>query len=169
MQRPSRFVAVDSAVLLALTAGDPEGEGAVDCLISAGFHFLVPETVLHELAEVVQHEKDKVAVSHAKQALINLVNYAFIPSYLSPVEMGIAKIAAERLVREGCLSSAPLGDALVLTEAALNKCQLLLTRSESLLAARCDSLTLALVDADLFAVAPISPAEIVGFFGDSQH
>ena len=163
MLKPRKFAAVDTQVLLRLGAGDEVAQEAVDLLLKSGFFFIVPETVMHELADICQLDPDEDVRTHAHKTLSQITNFGFIPSSISPLEMGVSEQVAQRL-KEKHLGNCELNDALCMTEAAYNNCRILITESEGLLDSDRIKVLVAIAEADLCPLVPLSPAEIVDLF-----
>ncbi len=166
MPAPNRFAAIDTDVLLALTAGDEECQEAIDGLSRAGFYCIVTETQLQELADICHHEGDQSIQTHAGKTLQGITNFGFITPSLTSVQMGVAERVAQKLVE--FMKSEEVNDGLVVAEAAYNGCRILITRRKCLLDCVTETLRLALVDHDLSSVVIASPSELVEYFRASK-
>jgi hypothetical protein len=160
VQTPNKFAALDSDILLALAAGDEECQGAIDGLSRLGFYFIVTETVLQELADIVQKDQDTDKTHCAKTALGQITNWGFLTPPLDAIKMGVAERVAHDLVNK-LMDEGSLNNGLVLAEAAYNGCKLFLTRSKIILVANRDSIQFSLMSADLTPVLVGSPAVMV--------
>lgn len=164
MATPIKFAAIDSSFLLALEAGDEECQGVVDGLGHYGFHFIVTETVLQELGHLVTSGTDAEIKGRAKNAIIQITNWGFLASSLSPNEMGVSLLVANDLIK--LIPGGDINDGLVLAEAAYNKCLFLLTRRAEILGANRKSIQLALIGADLAGLMVVSPPELTKVLED---
>jgi len=84
-----------------------------------------------------------------------------IPLKLLPVEHGIAKAFAERLIRNDLLPENEANDGLLLAEAALAQIPILITRDRHLLGIPSGALAAELNGADLFQIQTIHPRPLL--------
>ncbi len=162
----SRFAALDTSFLLALAAGDGHCEAVVDWLGRINVYALVTPTVLQEISDVELYDPDAENRSKARRVkdCLSLWTFLYIP--LEPVQHGIAKIIASKLIEKGILPDDAENDGLVIAEASIQGCKILVTDRSALLAinsANTDSLRLALLECDVSDVFTISPTEIVEY------
>jgi hypothetical protein len=87
----------------------------------------------------------------------------FLSVPLEPTENGIARIIASRIVEKGILPDENEDDGLVIAEAAIQGCKLLITYRQVLLDAEFDSVQLLLIENDVSDLAIISPDLIVKY------
>jgi predicted nucleic acid-binding protein len=161
------LVAVDTNVLFALA--EPV-DAVVDAVATireriAGVRFVVPPTPLHEVALMALRadtaEKQKVA----QAALTKLRNeWHFEPTNLVPVGHGIVERIADALREHGLIPVEERHDALLLAEAALLDCRILLTSDAHLRGVDFERLTLLLQGFDVAAPVIATPREIVRKF-----
>jgi predicted nucleic acid-binding protein len=157
-------VAVDTNVLLDLAN---KAEPVIDALATLrrrikGVKISVTPTVLHELANLVDYgvtAEIRAAALLAGERLHR--NWRFEPANLSAVEHGIAERIATRLLNRRLLPEAEVHDALILAEAALRGCSILLTSDTHLreMDYRAAALELKACDVEMPVIA--TPREIV--------
>jgi hypothetical protein len=160
---PKRFAALDTGFLLSLAAGDEDCETVVDWLVSHNIYPLVTGTVLQELADIEQNDSDPFNRGNAMQVETNISVWGFLSIPLSPAENGIAKIIASRIVEKGLLPDENEDDGLVVAEAAIQGCSLIITYREVLLDAPFAPLRLLLIEMDVSDLVIISPDLIVKY------
>jgi len=115
---------------------------------------------MQELADIVEYDPDGENKEHAKNALIQITNWMFLPSSLPPLQMGISEQIARELISKFIIEG-ELNDGLVLGEAACNNCRVFLTKNDRLLSANRISIQMCLINADLGGVFIGSPSEWV--------
>lgn len=166
MARNRSLFAVDTNFLLDLAGGS---EPAVDALATIRRRvenpvFLVPPTVIDELAWAAQNwtgEKRNLAI-RALQSLKR--EWGFSPVDLIPVGHGIVEIAAQSLIQAGLLPADERNDSLILAEASLLNCTVLLSADRHLTSIDSKSLVAVLKSKDLCPILVKSPSEIVRQF-----
>ena len=166
MAQSSSPFAVDTNFLLDLAA---RSESALDALATIRRRvsnpvFLVPPTVIDELAWAAQNWTGKrrdLAVT-ALQSLKR--EWGFRPVDLIPVGHGIVEIAADLLIKAGLLPAEERNDSLILAEAALLRCKVLVSSDRHLTDIDSRALTALLVSKDLEPILVRAPAEIVRQF-----
>ena len=151
MRKP-QLVAVDTNVLMRLADGH---EATIDAwrLIKRRLRpaqFLVPPTVLDELASKVLDDPNPLVQSAARHALLNLRSrWQFQPVDFNAVQEAIAANAVRRLRESGLIPYAERNDAFVIAEAAVLECILLVSRDSHLLEVDHEKLALLLHQLDL--------------------
>jgi hypothetical protein len=111
----------------------------------------------HEV--VRQHRR---ARDIAGETLAYISSWGFITPQLDPTENGIAHITAAKLI-EKVIQSEQISDGLVVSEAAFQKCAMLITMRDCLLQASNDALNLGIVECDLSDLFIVSPQIIVDY------
>ena len=165
--RPNRpqLVAVDANVLFDLADGLDNVVEAVSVIrerIQAA-RFLIPPTVQHELAsEVLRGNQQKREA--ARKAIHLSQSWRIVPVNLIAVGHGIAERIAGRIREIGLIPGEEVNDSLVLAEAALLGCSILLTSDEHLRGIDFERLTLELQAFDVTAPIIATPREIARKF-----
>ena len=162
------LIGVDTNVLFDL-ASDVEAvaevAGTIRRLIK-GARFIVPPTALHELALTATRGETEAKRRIARLALARLTaEWRFEPMNLVPVGHGIVDRIADALRERDLIPVAERNDALVLAEAALLGCGILLTSDAHLRGVDFQSLTLLLQGFHVAAPVIATPREIVRKFG----
>lgn len=163
-----RFAALDTSFLLCVAAGDDDCLTVVDWLVQHNIYPVVTGTVLQELADIEINETDPFINSNAVEVLSNLSTWGFLSIPLEPADNGIAKIIANRIVEKGLLPDEHEDDGIVIAEAAIQRCNLMITCRPVLLAAPFDPLRLLLIEMDVSDLAIISPDLIVKYLCEKQ-
>jgi len=158
-----RFAALDTSFLLYLAAGNEDCQTVVDWLVSHNIYPVVTGTVLQELADIEINDPDPFIKANATEAIVNLPTWGFLSIPLEPTDNGIARIIASRIVEKGLLPDENEDDGLVVAEAAIQGCKLLITYRQILLGADYDSLRLLLLENDVSDLAIIEPDLIVKY------
>jgi len=156
---PNKFAALDSNVLLALGAGDDQCAEVIDGLGQFGFFFIVTETALQELSDIIENDPDDESRRHAQNAINNVTNWGFLTPSLTSIQMGVAERVAQDLSGK-IITNGTLNDGLLLAEAAYNGCRMFITLSQPLLSSNRESMQLTLIGFDLCGVAVGAPSEI---------
>ncbi len=165
--RPNRpqLVAVDANVLFDLSDGLDDVVEAL-CVIQERLRearFLIPPTVQHELANwALRGDRHKQEV--ARKAIQLGQTSRIIPANLIAVRHGIAERIAGRIREEGLIPAEEVNDSLVLAEAALLGCSMLLTSDAHLRGIDFERLTMELNAFDVTAPVIATPREIVWKF-----
>ena len=163
MPASKRFAALDTSFLLYLAAGDEDCETVVDWLVSNNIYPLVTGTVLQELADIEQNDPDPFNRGNAREVETNISTWGFLSIPLEPTDNGIAKIIASRIVEKGLLPDENEDDGLVIAEAAIQNCNMLITYRKVLLDAPFDPLRLLLIEMNVSDLAIIPPDLIVKY------
>lgn len=164
----STLVAVDTNFLLDLATPKEKAQDAIEVFRRRvpGIEFLVPPTVLDELAYIAQEGDTAADRALAATALRNLVRvWRFRPLDFIPVGHGIIAAVAQKLRGQHLIPEPEINDSFILAEAALANCTILLTSDEHLRGADPTLLSLALKACDVNAILVRTPAEIVRQFG----
>jgi predicted nucleic acid-binding protein len=167
MARSFTLVAVDTNFLLDLVVPRDKAHEVVEVFYRRvpGVEFVVVPTVIDELDYMTQHGDSpghRVLAASALQKLVRL--WKFRPLDFSPVEHGIIETVARKLRREKLIPEAEINDSLILAEAALANCTVLITSDEHLRSADPMLLGLTLRACDVQAVIVRTPREIVRQF-----
>ena len=161
------LIAVDTNVLFDLAADVETVVDAVETIrrfIKAA-RFVVPPTALHEVALTATRGDTEAKRSIARRVLARLTaEWKFQPMNLVPVGHGIVERIADALRQRDLIPVAERNDSLVLAEAALLGCGILLTSDAHLRGMDFQSLTLLLQGFDVAAPVIATPREIVRKF-----
>lgn len=164
--RPQR-VAVDTNVLLDLANKE---EIVVDAIATVRrrikpVKIVATPTVLHELANLVDCGETLQIRRAARLAAVRMHRtWRFDPLELSPIEHGIAERIATRLRDQGLLPQEEIHDSLILAEAALLSCTILLTSDTHLREIDYRAAALVLKANDVETPVIATPREIVSKF-----
>jgi predicted nucleic acid-binding protein len=165
--RPSRqqLVAVDTNVLFDLANELDDVVDAVSLIKQrlSSAQFLIPPTVQQELASWA-FQSDFYKQEVARKAINICRLWSMVPANFMPVRHGIAERIAEQIRERGLIPPEEVNDSLVLAEAALLECSLLLTSDEHLRGIDFEYLTLELRAFDASAPIIATPREIVRKF-----
>ena len=165
--RPT-LVAVDTNVLLDLAVPKDRAHDAIAIFRRRvpGVEFVVSPTVIEELDYIAQHADTMAERKLAERALQRLVrDWRFRPLDFIPVGHDIIEATARKLRGEGLIPEQEINDSLILAEAALADCTILITSDEHIRAADPTLLSLALKSSDVNAILVRTPHESVRQFG----
>ncbi len=168
MARRSTLAAVDTNFLLDLAVPKDRAHDAVEIFRRRvpGVEFVVPPTVIDELAYIAQRGDTAADRALAVTALQSLVrDWKFRPLDFIPVGHGIIEEVARKLRGEKLIPEQEVNDSFILAEAALANCTILITSDEHLRAADPTLLSLTLKACDVQAIIVRTPREIVRQFG----
>ena len=126
--------------------------------------FVIPPTVLHELALAVRDGETARIRKAAFRALSQLRAWRFEALNLVPVGRGIVEQIAEEIRRLDLLPAEEKNDSLIVAESALLECRILLSGDAHLRGIDFQRLTLLLKDFDVAAPVIATPREIVRKF-----
>jgi hypothetical protein len=168
MPAPRRFAALDTPFLLALAGGDPDCEEIIDWLSRNNVYPLITGTVLQELEDAEREDSDPFVKQNAETALLNLATWAILDVALSPTDNGIAKIVAGKFVEKGVLPDEHENDGLVVAEAALHGCNLLVTYRKTLLDAPVEGIKFMLIESDVPVLFVVSPDDIIAYLRKAE-
>ncbi len=163
----STLIAVDTNFLLDLAAKTPMGWDALETLKDRlpSPIFLVPPTVINELAVAHDDPEEREEQRLAKLALTRLRQiWKFQPIELVPVGHGIVERIADSIRERGYLPAEEKNDSYILAEAALLDCRLLVTADSHLLDVPANPLKLLLDSFDVSSPIIVSPRRIVRDF-----
>ncbi len=127
--------AADTCVLLDRAAEDEFTLEAIEILtrrLQVG-KIGVPPTAMQELGFFASHHPDTKEGSLSEIALDNMLDWGFQPFNLISVGHGIAEQIAFKLISEGFLPDGEINDGLIVAEAALCECRLLVSADSHLL------------------------------------
>ena len=160
------LIGVDSNVLLDLA---DEVEDVTDAVLTVRRRLPQAQLVLlptagQELAAEVRKGLDDLKRQRAKRAFQLARDWKIQPSDLISVRHGIAERIGRHLRGLGMLPEAEVNDGLILAEAALLNCSLLLTSDEHLRGIDFERLTFELQSFDLPTPVIATPREIVRRF-----
>jgi predicted nucleic acid-binding protein len=160
------LIAADTNVLLDLASEVETVTDAVGtiCRRLREARFVVPPTVLHELALAVRGGETGRIGKTAFRALSQLRAWGFEPLNLVPVGHGIVERIAEEIRRKDLLPTEEKNDALIIAESALLECRILLSGDAHLRGVDFQRLTLLLKNFDVAAPVIATPREIVRKF-----
>ena len=166
-ENPSLLVAVDTNVLMELAA---EADDVWDSIHTVRkrvpqSEIVVTPTVFQELAHLSENAETKRQRDFACIALEMLhFDWRFRLIDFVPVGHGIVERIADRVRKEGLLSSEEVNDSLILAEAALLGCGLLLTSDPHLRGIDHERLNLLLTSCDVGVPVISTPRQIVRKF-----
>ena len=161
-----QLVAVDANVLFDLADGV---ENVVDSvsIIRGRLHearLLLPPTVQHELANWALRDNTEEKRRAGLRAIQVAQSWHITPANLLAVSHGIADRIARRLCELGLVPEEEVHDSLILAEAALLQCSLLLTSDEHLRGIDFERLTFEFQSFDVTAPVIATPRETVKKF-----
>ena len=159
------LIAADTNVLLDLAKDVEAVRDALDTIRQrlSDARFVVPPTVLHELALALRDD-DAHMRKAALRALAELRAWGFEPLNLVPVGHGIVERIADEIRRKDLLPTEEMNDSLIIAEAALLQCGMLLSSDAHLRGVDFERLTLLLQGFDMAAPVIATPREIVRKF-----
>ena len=165
MKARSTLVAVDTNFLLDLAADRAACHDAITAMRARmpSHAVLVPPTTLDELGHALTKPPSVGALAqHALRSILR--PWKFQPADFEPVRHGIAERIAENIRTRGYLPHDEINDALILAEAALLDCALLLTSDRHLLDTPAGPLKLLFESHDVATPLIVSPKKIVRDF-----
>ena len=160
------LIAIDTNVLLDLAL---DVEAVVDAMETIrrrlpDARFVVPPTVLHELALAVRGGENERIRKAAFRALSQMLTWGFEPLNLVPVGHGIVERIADAIRHKDLLPTEEMNDSLIMAEAALLQCGVLLSGDAHLRGIDFKKLTLLLQGFHVGALVIATPREIVRKF-----
>ncbi len=161
------LVAVDTNVLLHLAEGLDHVWDAVSLIRTrlASVEIIIPPTTGQELAYIADRSFDQQLRVTAMTAFQKMVfEWRFHLMNFIPVGHGIVEQIAAKLCREKLIPNEEMNDALILAEAALLNCRILLTSDAHLRSIDHQQLTLLLQSSDVSVPLIATPREIVRKF-----
>ena len=140
------LVAADTNVLLDLAL---EVEAVMDAVATIrqrlpNARLIVPPTAIHELALTMQSGETQPVRDAARRALSQLRTWGFEPLNLVPVGHGIVKRIADEIRHQDLVPTDEENDSLIVAEAALLDCRMLLSTDAHLRAIDFEQLTILL-------------------------
>ena len=161
---PSTLVALDTNFLLDLTVPTERAQDLVELFRRRvkNVEFVAPPTVLTELAHLADKGATFGEKKMARLALTSLVRvWKFHPLDFIPVGHGIIEQVARRLRGHGMIPLGEINDSLIVAEAALANCTLLVTSDRHLLEADSGLLRRELVANDVEPIAICAPRDLL--------
>ena len=156
-----RFAALDTSFLLSLAAGDGNCQEVIDWLSRINVYPLATGTVLQELADAEREDSDPFVRQNAILAQQNLAIWGILDVSLEPIDNGIAKIIATKLFEKKVLPDEHENDGLVIAEAALHYCKILVTFRQRLLDAPAAGIKFMLIESDVPDLFIVSPDDVI--------
>ena len=129
-----------------------------------GAQILATPCVLKETFRNAQIATDPKTRADAHKALVGMKAWGVVAVELSDIQATIARFTANKLLDEGIIPVEEYNDALILAEAAVLGCQVLVSSDSHLLGADRARLALALQACGVNVVVVCSPREIVQVF-----
>lgn len=163
MLPPKRFAALDTSFLLALAVGEENCQAVIDWLSGINVYALATGTVLQELADIEREDTDDFARQNAYAAQRELTSWGILDVSLTPIDNGIAKIIAAKLVEKKVLPDKCENDGLVVAEAALHGCKMMVTFRQTLLNAPPAGIRFMLIESDVPDLFIVSPEDVVDY------
>jgi predicted nucleic acid-binding protein len=162
----SVLVGVDTNVAFDLADGHEDTVDAIDTIRSrlSSATLCVLPTVAAELAHAATNDRDHAKAKAALGFLRSHQSLGFRIVNFVPVGHGIVERIASHLRHRGLIPTQEVNDSLILAEAALLGCRVLLTRDQHLRGIEFDRLSLELASFDVPAPIIAPPREIVRRF-----
>lgn len=154
-----KFAAVDTYFLLEITKGNPDYQGIFDALRGLGFFLVVTDTVMQELQDLRTRAANPEIGKHAEATIRELGSMDVLTPTLEPVQRGVAEIIANKLA--ALLPNGQKNDGLVLAEAAVHNCRILVSNRAAISQGDSQAIRLALVLSDVENVVPLNPDNIL--------
>lgn len=126
-----QFAALDSRFLADLEIGYPQAQGKFDDL-SKRYYFLVTSTTLQDLADAQLHSDDHLTREVCKGVLQDYKLWGVLDMSLRPEYNGVAEVIANALITAGVVPDGHINGALIVAEAALHNCRVLVTHRRCL-------------------------------------
>ncbi len=160
-QRKKPCAALDHSFLLLLEAGSADCRRILSRLETLRFDFIVPDAALQEVLDL-QRRTSQPAVAELSQDLLRqLQPHGFKTSGLSGTDIVLAELFADKLLETRLISGAARNHPLVIAQAALHECDVLLTVDPVLLAVDGGKLNVALMDNHLSIIQILSPEQLL--------
>ena len=170
MPAQRRFAALDTSFLLALAAGDDNCAEVIDWLSDNKIYPLATGTVLQELADIDQQEGgDPFKKQNAEKALLSFGTWGVLDAALSPIDNGIAQMVAKKFVEKNVLPDEHDNDGLVVAEAALHECKMLITYRDTLLDAPLEGIKFMLIESDVPVLFVVSPDDVIAYLRKTEE
>ena len=129
-----------------------------------GGQIYVTPTVLDELATKAQYDPSPRKRADARKALASIATWKILTLELTDLQSTFARLTADKLLDRGVVLAEERNDALILAEAAVLDCQLLITSDSDLRAADPARLALVLRECQMPMVVIRTPGDIVREF-----
>jgi predicted nucleic acid-binding protein len=164
--KPSLLIAADSNVPLDFADGNEAVIDAVDAIRTRlpRARFVITPSVFQEVAHVALRDSSLARRALAVRALKQLKTWRFDLLEIVPVGEGVVESIARRLRVAGLLPEEEVHDSLILAEAALLGCSMLLTSDAHLRGIDHIRLTWELNACDVSVPVIATPKEIVSKF-----
>ncbi len=157
---PKKSLALDTNLLLDLASEQDFAHEFKEEFSSRGYSFLVPPTVVAELA-FLSSLGHMPQCEIANLALERIGVWKCQPFTLLPTQLSIAVRFAARLIEASLVPESEQNDGKILAQASLARIPLLVTSDRHLLDLDEDALLLAFNDADLPPVHPSHPKKLL--------
>lgn len=163
---PSALVGVDSNVAFDLADAHEDSLDALDAIRARlpSVTLCVPPTVAAELAHAAAQREDREKGEAALRFLTRHRDWGFRIVNFVPVGHGIVELIANHLRNRGLIPPAEVNDSMILAEAALLGCRVLLSRDRHLRGIEFERLSVELAGFDVVAPVVATPREIVRRF-----
>lgn len=159
------YVALEVDFLVALALGEENTNAALDTIVRLRGTPLVTPSVLQELALQATSQKDEALRGPAKVALSLISSRHMLMPELTPKDHAIADLTARKLVARGLRSD--YQSSLILAEAALSHCAVLLTYQTKNCSVDVAAMKLFFVECDINDCVAVPPHWFVNFFEKS--
>jgi predicted nucleic acid-binding protein len=165
-QPRSPLIAVDTNVILDLAEGKEHVLDALETIRRRlkPTRFLVTPTVFQELVYLASESEAQIERDHAAHAVRGLAGWNFDLVNLVPVGHGIVERIADKLQQTNLLPDEEYNDGLILAEAAILECAILLTGDAHLRGLEYQRAVLELKAFDVEMPVIATPREIVAKF-----
>jgi len=165
MALQKRLIALDYSFLLLLGAGESQSVDAYDRLDARNFGFIATDTTLQELAGAIDTDEAPFTGQFAHNLIPRLGrDFGIQTPGHSAAKHRIALEISKKLRIEGLLRDSHETEALVIAEASLLGCQLLLTCALPLLGLDSRQINLALIESDALAIEIVDSAQVIRRF-----
>ena len=161
------LVALDTNVLIDLANGLDK---ATDCIETIRERaklavFVIPPTVIEELAYISQDGETRSERSAALNALKNLVNiWGFTPSDCVPVGNGIVEEIGRKIRKARLLPEDEVNDSFVIAESALIGATILISSDRHIAGIDREELRLTLDSSDVAVPTILHPAQVAKYY-----
>ena len=142
--------------------GEDNALGAIDEISRLRGYAVILPSVAQELGDQARNQQDEALRGIAQKALSQLTNWGIHDPPLETKQHAVADIVAKKLVQKGFCHN--YQSALILAEAAVYGCRLLLTYDHNLCQINMASLRLFLLEADVCDTFVLPPHWFVHFF-----
>jgi predicted nucleic acid-binding protein len=163
-----KSVAVDTNVLIDLAAREPEVEASIAAVKKRlkGVSIIMPPTVVQELGWLAENGDDEETRNFATiAAQESRARWSIMPANCNPEWHGVIGLAAQELRERKIVHPEEVHDSLIIAEASLGLCALLISSDRHMLEIDNSALNDVLVRRDLGAIVIASPWKIVKDYG----